>query len=66
MHSSLYCVFIMRENGIWNLAVKRTTHTLCRGFGILALLVLKTEMTQAGRQSSFCSGTFSQQKMKML
>ncbi len=41
MHYSLYCVFIMRDNQIWNLAVKMTTYSLSSWYGIVALLVLK-------------------------
>ncbi len=40
MHYSLYWVF-MRDNRIWNLAVKMTTHGLSRRCGILAPLVLR-------------------------
>ncbi len=39
-HYSLYWVIILRENRIWNLAVKMTTHSLSSRNGNLALPVL--------------------------
>ncbi len=37
---SVYWVFIMRDDIIWNLAIKKTTHRFTWRYGILALTVL--------------------------
>ncbi len=40
MYYALYCVFIMRDDRIWNLALNITIHSLSSRCGALALLVV--------------------------
>ncbi len=46
----------MRENRIWNLGLKMTSHSLCSRYGILALVVLK----EKANNRFFCICLFRQ------